>query len=132
VGTSESCCRVLLRLKRFEQLEDVCRTALGRHPENDLPAQRAGRRWRSWSTWKPPRPSRGALWLSIRGRPRSSIRNLHWHVVALGRYAEGERVLREAAARDPHSTEVLAALGDALVGQDRLEPGDASVDLGAG
>ena len=49
--------------------------------------------------------------------------NLYWLLANLGRYAEGERVLREAAARDLRSADVLAALGDALVGQGRLEPG---------
>ena len=63
------------------------------------------------------------------GPPPSLYRtNLHLVLTILGRYAEDECELRAASAADPGSPTVLAALGQNLIDQGRLDAGLAFCD----
>ena len=134
VGAIESCCRVLLRLKRFDELADRCGTAVEKHPENAFLHNLLGGALAKLGHLEAAAAAARRSLALAPAAPTFFRTNLYWHVLAdLGRYAEGEQVLREAAAQAPDSAEVLAALGHALVGQGRLEAGreycDAALEI---
>ena len=116
------CGATLLRLGRFEQAVEHHRAALDRHPDNAGFYHALG-----LSLWKLGRAKAAAAAyrraLAIGPAPSAWRLNLHRALEALGRYAEDERQLREAATQDAGSPGVLAALGQALVSRGR--PDDA-------
>ena len=117
-----ACGATLLRLARFEQAVDHCRAALGRHPDNAKLYHALGRAL--WNL-REPRAAVAAYRRAIALGPAPSAyrTDLHHALSALGQYAEDERQLRAAAAQDPRSPAVLAALGQSLIDQGRLAAG---------
>ena len=112
----------LMRLGRFEESVDHYGTALGRHPDNAVLYNALG-----WTLWNLRRVEAAAAAyrraIAIDPAPAYYHTNLHLALSRLGRYAEDERQLREAAARGADSPPVLAALGQALLDNGRLEAG---------
>ncbi len=119
-----SCGAVLLRLERFEQAVDHYGTALRRHPDNARLYHALGRTL--WNL-RQVEAAVTAYQRAIALGPAPSFyryrTNLHDALTALGRYAEDERQLRDAAAQNADSPAVLAALGQALINQGRLDQG---------
>ena len=112
----------LLRLRRFEAAVDHHRAALDRHPDNARLYHALG-----LSLWNLGRveAAAAAYRRALASGPAPSVwrLNLHRALSALGSYAEDERQLREAAAQDADSPGMLAALGQTLVSQGRLDAG---------
>ena len=80
---------------------------------------------RSSGAWRPPPPLTGRA--AALGPASSSLSNaFYWVLRRLGRYAEAERELRAAAARDERSADPLAGLADLLVNQGRLDEARAA------
>ena len=123
LGAAVSCGRALYRLARFEQAVDHCRTALRIHVDNaslyellGLTVAKLGQHEAAASAL-----GRAVALAPATSRYRTS---LYWHaLVKLGRYAEGEQVLRAADAQDAQSPDVLTARANALINQARLEEG---------
>ena len=113
---------MLLRLGRFDQAIEHHRAAIDRHPDNARLYHALG-----LSLWNRGRAEAAAAAyrraLAIGPAPAVWRLNLHRALSALGRYAENERQLRAAAAQDADSPGVLAALGQTLVSQGRLDAG---------
>ncbi len=117
-----ACGRSLLQLERFEEVIDHCRAALDRHPDNPTLHNALGRAL--WNLRQV--EAAAAAWrraIAVGPAPAHCHTNLHLALAALGRHAEDERQLREAAAQHPDSPAVLAALGQALLNQGRLDAG---------
>lgn len=112
----------LLRLRRFEQAVDHHRAALARHPDNARLCHALGA-----ALWNLGRvEAAAAVWrraLAVGPAPAAWRLNLHRALSALGRYAEDERQLREIPAPDAGAPAVLAALGQTLVSQGRVDAG---------
>ena len=112
----------LLRLRRFEAAVDHHRAALDRHPDNARLYHALG-----LSLWNLGRveAAAAAYRRALASGPAPSVwrLNLHRALSALGSYAEDERQLREAAAQEADAPAVLAALGQTLVSQGRLDAG---------
>ena len=120
-GAAESCGRILVRLERFEQAVDHCRTALRAHADH-APLYYVLGIALSKLDW--PEAAASALGRAVALAPAASRYRtaLYWFGLGkLGRYAEGERVLRGADARDAASPDVRTALANALSKQGRLE-----------
>ena len=114
--------KALMLLERFEEAVDHYRSALEWHPDNAVLYNALG-----WTLWRLRRVEAAAAAyrrsVAIDPAPTYPHTNLHLALSALGCYAEDERRLRELAARDADSPKVLAALGQALLNQGRLEEG---------
>ena len=112
----------LLRLERFEEAVDYYRTALDRHPDNATLYNALG-----WTLWNLQRVEAAATAyrraISIGSAPSVCHTNLHLALSTLGRYADDEGQLREALARYADSPAMLAALGQTLINQGRLDQG---------
>ncbi len=112
----------LLRLGRFDEAVEHHRVALDRHPDNAGLYHALG--LALWSLGRA-EPAAAAYRRALAIGPAPAVwrLNLHRALAALGRYAEDERQLREAAAEHADSAGVLAALGQTLVSQGRLDAG---------
>ena len=122
-GAAESCGRALYRLARFERGVDHCRMALRIHVDNASLYELLGLTVAKLGQHE---AAASALGRAVALAPAISRfrTGLYWYgLVKLGRYAEGERVLRGAHAQDAKSPDVLTALANALIGQGRLEEG---------
>ena len=119
---ARACGAMLLQLERFDEAVDHCRAALDRHPDDARLLNALG--W-ALSNMRQFRAAAVAYRRAIAlGPAPSSYRtNLHQVLSTLGCYAEDERELRAAAAEDPGSPAVLAALGQNLINQGRLAAG---------
>ena len=124
--------RALMLLQRFEEAVDHYRSALERHPDNAVLYNALG-----WTLCNLRRMEAAAAAfrraIAIDPAPTHHHTNLHLALSALGCCREDERRMRELAARNPDSPRVLAALGQALLNQGRLDEGlqycDAAVAL---
>ena len=114
--------KALMLLERYEEAVDHYRSALDRHPDNAVLYNALG-----WTLANLRRVEAAAAAyrraIAIDPTPAHYHVNLHSALSALGRYAEDERQLRDAAARSANSPRVLAALGQALISQGRLDAG---------
>ena len=114
--------KALMLLQRFEEAVDHYRSALDRHPDSAVLCHALG-----WTLWNLRRVEAAAAAyrraIAIDPAPAYYHTNLHLALSMLGRYAEDERRLREVAARNADSPEVLAALGQTLINRGRLEAG---------
>ena len=117
-----ACGAVLLKLERHEQAADHYQAALGRHPDDARLYHGLG--W-ALSELRHLPAAVAAYRRAITLRPSAAVyrTNLHLVLSALGRYAEDERQLRAAVARDRHSPGLLAALGQNLIDQGRVDAG---------
>ena len=117
-----ACGEALLRLERFEQAVDHYRTALDRYPDDATLYHALG-----FALWRLQRLEAAASAyrraIAIGRAPFVCRLNLHLVLSALGRYAEDERQLREAVAEKKDSPAALAAFGQALISQGRLDQG---------
>ena len=119
---AQACGAVLLRLKRFEQAVDHYAAALARHPDD---AELYG--GLGWALWKLRRvvAAAAACRRAVALDPASPT--LHWKLHAvlrlLGRYEEDEQQLGAGVARHTDSPGLLAALGQSLMDQGRLDAG---------
>ena len=122
IKAAHACGAMLLQLERFGQAVDHYRAALDRHPDDAGLLHALG--W-ALSNLRQMRAAAAAYRRAIAlGPPPSLYRtNLHQVLSALGCYEEDERELRAAAAAEPRSPAVLAALGQNLINQGRLEAG---------
>ena len=128
LGAATSCGLALVRLGRFDQAIDHCRTALQVHVDDASLYNVLGVALAKLGLYE---AAASALGRAVALAPATSRyrKNLYWHaLVKLGRYAEGERVLRAADARDAQSPDMRTALANALIGQGRLEQGVACCD----
>ena len=114
--------KALLQRERYVEAVDHWRSALDRHPDNAVLYNALG-----WTLANLRRVEEAAAAyrraIAIDPTPAPYHVNLHFALSALGRYAEDERQLRDAAARSANSPRVLAALGQALINQGRLDEG---------
>ena len=127
-GAATSCGLALVRLGRSEQAIDHCRTALRVHVDDASLYNLLGVALAKLGLYE---AAASAFGRAVALAPAMSgyRRNLYWHaLVKLGRYAEGERVLRAVDGRDAQSPDVRTALANALIGQGRLEQGVACCD----
>ena len=110
----------LAQLERFTEAVDHYRTALDRHPDNALVYGALGHAlWGLRQVEATVAACRRAI--AIGPALPSDHFHLHLALAALGRYAEDEQQLREAVAQDAESPSLLAALGQAMIDQGRLE-----------
>ena len=117
-----ACGQALVRLERFESAVDHLRAALRRHPDGVTLYQVLG-----WTLWKHRRPGPAAAALrralAIGGAAPDCHVNLHLALSTLGRYEEDERQLRNGLAQHGDAPGLLAALGQSLIDQGRLDRG---------
>lgn len=122
-----ACGQALVQLERLEPAVDHLPAALRRHPDNVTLYSVLG-----WALWKLQRPEPAAAAyrraLAIGGAPPACHVNLHLALSRLGRYAEDERQLRDGLTRHGDSAGLLAALGQSLIDQGRLDAGLQYVD----
>ena len=112
----------LAQLERFTEAVDHYRTALDRHPDNGLLYGALGRAlWGLRQVEAAVAACRRAI--AIGPALPSDHMTLHLALAALGRYAEDEQQLRDAVAQNAESPMLLAALGQAMIDQGRLEEG---------
>ena len=112
---------LLLRLKRFEQALDHYGPILQRHPDDARFYAGMGR-----ALWELRRISAAAaLQRAVALNPASSALRWHLYVVLrwLGRDYENEQQVRAGLARDTDSPGLMAALGQCLIDQGRLDEG---------
>lgn len=115
-----SCGRALKNLKRYGAALDHYRTALRIHPDNAKLYHALGR---LFFVMQRLRPALAAFRRAIaigQVPPRYRL-DLSDVLSALGRYAESEQHLRQALDQAPDAPDLLAALGNNLAGQGRLE-----------
>ncbi len=112
----------LLRLERFDQAVDHCRTGLQRHPDNAKLYHLLGT---ALSKLRQTDAAAVAWRRAVSLAPTMSAyrQSVAKALQVLGRYAEGERELRVASSQDPNSPDVLAALAQNLISQGLLESG---------
>ena len=117
-----ACGATLLQLDRFEQAIDHCRAAMHRHPDNAKLYHTLG--WAFWRLWRA-EAAVAAYERAIALGPAPVLyrEDLHYALHVLGRYAEDEQQLRVGLARDEDSPVLLAALGQCLIDQGRLDQG---------
>ena len=118
---ARACGRMLMRLERFDEAVEHYAAALGRHRDDSRLCAGLGA-----TLWKLRRPAAAsALRRAVALDPASSDLRRHLHDVLrwLGNDAENERQLRAGLAREPDSPSLLAALGDSLIAQGRLDEG---------
>ena len=116
-----ACGAMLVRLERFDEAIEHYAVALGRHPDDTKLYAGLG-----LAVWKLRRPSAAvALRRAAALDPASSDLRQRLHAVLrwLGNDQEDEEQLRVGLARDANSPSLLAALGDSLIGQGRLDEG---------
>ena len=122
LNAAVGCAQALTQLERFEQVVDDVRAALRRHPDDAALCNSLG-----WALWElqQPEPAAAAFRraLAVGGAPAVCRLNLHAALTRLGRYAEDEQQLRDGLAQHGDSPGRLAALGQCLIDQGRLEPG---------
>ena len=127
-GAAVSCGIALYRLKRFEEAHDHCQSALRVHLDNASLYELLGLALSKLSRHE---AAASALGRAVALEPETSRyrTSLYWHgLVKLGRYAEGEEVLRGITGQDAASPDVLAPLASALISQGRLEEGTELCD----
>ena len=117
-----ACGRALIALERLEPAVEHLRAALRRHPDNVLLYHGLGL---ALGKLQRPEPAAAAFRraLAIGGAPAVCHLNLHKALSLLGRYTENERQLRAGLARHGDAPELLAALGQCLIDQGRLDLG---------
>ena len=119
---AHACGAMLLQLERFDDAVDHYRAALDRHPDDAALLNALG-----WALSKLRQLQAAAVAyrraIALGPPPAVYRTNLHQVLTMLGRYAEDERELRAAAAAEPRSPAVLAALGQNLINQGRLDAG---------
>ena len=114
--------KALMLLERYEDAVDHYRSALDRHPDNAVLYNALGLTFTNLRQVEAAAAAyRRAI--AIDPTPTAYHVNLHFALSALGRYAEDERQLRDAATRSANPPRVLAALGQALISQGRLDAG---------
>ena len=117
-----ACGQALIQLERLDPAVEHLRAALRRHPDNVALYHGLG-----LTLWKLQHPVPAAAAyrraLAIGGAPPLYHQNLHLALSRLGHYAEDERQLRNGLARHGDSPGLLAALGQCLIDQGRLDPG---------
>ena len=116
-----ACGAMLMRLERSEEAVEHYAAALARHPDDSKLCGGLG-----LALWKPRRPAAAAaLRRAVALDPGSSDLRLYLHDVLrwLGNDEEDEKQLRGALARDADSPSLLAALGQSLISQGRLDEG---------
>ena len=117
-----ACGQTLLRLERFEPAVAHLRAALRRHPDDVTLYHALG-----VALWKLRRAGPAAAAyrraLAIGAAPAVCHVNLHLALSHLGCHAEDERQLRDGLARHGDSPKLLAALGQCLMDQGRLDTG---------
>ena len=123
LGAAESSGKMLCRLERYDEAVDHCRAALQRHPDNASLYRILAS---ALSKLRQLQAAAAAYRRAVALVPDSPDLRvaMYWGALReLGCYAEAERELRAAAARDAGSPDVLVALGDAQVSQGHLEAG---------
>ena len=123
LGAAESSGKILCRLERYDEAVDHFRTALQRHPDNASLYRILAS---ALSKLRQLQAAAAAYRRAVALAPDSPDLRvaMYWGALReLGCYAEAERELRAAAARDAGSPDVLVALGDAQVSQGHLEAG---------
>ena len=121
VEAARACGGMLLRLGRFDEAVEHYGAALDRHPDDSRLCAGLGLAFR-----KLRRPAAAAaLRRAVALDPASSDLRLYLHDVLLwlGHDKEDEEQLRAGLARDGDSPSLLAALGQSLIGQGRLDEG---------
>ena len=116
-----ACGGMLMRLERCDEAVEHYGAALGRHPDDSRLCAGLG-----LALWRPRRPVAAAvLRRAVALDPASSVlrRHLHHMLRWLGNDEEDEEQLRAGLARDADSPPLLAALGQSLIGQGRLDEG---------
>ena len=119
--TARVCGAMLMRLKRFDEAAEHCGAALDRHPNDSRLCAGLG-----FALWKLRRPAAAsALRRAVALDPAASDLRRHLHDVLrwLGHDEEDEEQLRAGLAREADSPSLLAALGQSLIGQGRLDEG---------
>ena len=112
---------MLMRLERFDEAVEHYAATLGRYPDDSKLCAGLG-----LALWRLRRPAAAAaLRRAVALDPASSGLRWHLHNVLrwLGNDAEDERQLRAGLARQADSPSLLAALGQSLIGQGRLDEG---------
>ena len=118
---ARACGAVLVRLERFDEAVEHYGAALDRHPGDSKLCGGLG-----LALWKLRRPAAAAaLRRAVALDPASSDLRCHLHDVLrwLGNDEEDEEQLRLGLAQDANSPSLLAALGQSLIGQGRLDEG---------
>ena len=118
---ARACGTVLWRLGRFDEAIEHYGAALGRHRDDSALCAGLG-----LVLWKLRRPAAAAaLRRAVTLNPASSDLRRHLHDVLrwLGNDEEDEEQLRAGLAREADSPSLLAALGQSLIGQGRLDEG---------
>ena len=121
LNAARACGSLLIRLERAEQAIGHYGQALGRHPDDSKLSGGLG-----LALWKLRRPAAAAaLRRAVALDPAWSDLRRHLHDVlrVLGLDKEDERQLRAGLAREPDSPHLLAALGQSLIAQGRLDEG---------
>ena len=118
---ARTCGRMLMRLERFDEAVEHYAAALGRHRDDGKLCAGLG-----LALWKLRLPAAAvALRRAVALNPASSDLRRHLHSVLrwLGNDEEDEGQLRAGLAREADSPSLLAALGDSLIAQGRLDEG---------
>ena len=118
---ARACGAMLWRLGRVEQAVEHYGAALGRHPDDSKLCAAQG-----LALWKLRRPAAAAaLRRAVALDPASSDLRWHLHDVLrwLGSDEEDEEQLRAGLTREAESPSLLAALGQSLIAQGRLDEG---------
>ena len=121
VRAGRACGAMLMQLERFDEAVEHYGTALARHPDDSKLCAALG-----LVLWKLRRPAAAAaLRRAVALGPASSDLRWYLHEVLrwLGNDEEDEEQLRAGLARDADSPPLLAALGQSLIGQGRLDEG---------
>ena len=116
-----ACGAMLVRLERFDEAVEHYAAALDRHPDESKLCAGLG-----LAHWKLRRPAAvAALRRAVAIDPASSDLRCHLHDVLhwLGNDEEDELQLRLGLAQEADSPSLLAALGQSLIGQGRLDEG---------
>ncbi len=118
---ARACAAMLMVLERFDEAAEHCGAALSRHPDDSKFCAGLG-----VVLWRLRRPAAAAaLRRAVALNPVSSHLRWRLHGVLgwLGNDEEDEEQLRAGLARDADSPLLLAALGQSLIGQGRLDEG---------
>ena len=118
---ARACGGMLVRLERFDEAVEHYAAALGRHRDDSRLCAGLG-----LALWKLRRPAAAsALRRAVALDPASSDLRRHLHNVLrwLGDDEEDEEQLRAGLAREADSPSLLAALGQSLIAQGRLDEG---------
>ena len=123
VEAARACGAMLLRLERFDEAAEHYGAALSLHPDDSKLCAGAG--VGALAAAPRPLPPLPALRRAVALDPASSDLRRHLHDVLrwLGNDEEDEEQLRAGLARDADSPLLLAALGQSLIGQGRLDEG---------